>query len=183
MLLPSGPVEWDAVFSDGTAPQKEAALPAAETLVGTQGGHAYVTWHLRPDGVYRKDAKSGVFLLYMPAEMSDGMAWTQKTGDDEHWFLLTACPADGCWALKVLTRNLVQTFTWAPGKWITKVDFQDLDNPKNSFQKLLRGDPAPSKQTASPEAWEEGKAPPVVASTRQLFEAELQRRLAARKPS
>jgi hypothetical protein len=182
-FLPSGPVEWETTFNDGTPPQTEAALPAQETLVGTQGGHAYVTWHLRPDGVYRRDVKSGMFLRYLPAELVDGMAWTQKVDSDVHWFLVTACPTGDCWELQVLTRNLVQRFTWAPGKWVTKAEFQDLENPKNSFQKALSGDPAPSKQTATPEAWEDGKTPPVIASNRQLFEAELQRRLAARKAS
>lgn len=181
VLLPSGPVEWDVVFNDGTPPQKEGALPAQDSLVGTQGGTAYVTWHLRSDGIYRRDAKSGSFLRYLPADLSDGLAWTQKTGDDQHWFLVTACVTGDCWELQVLSRNLVQRFTWAPGKWITTAEFQDLENPQNSFQKVLRGGPTPSKQTATPEAWEEGKAPPVVATTRQLFEAELQRRLATKK--
>lgn len=176
-LLPVGPIEWQATFDDGTATQTEAVLITPEAVVGTQGGTPYVTWQLRPDGLYRKDAKSGAFLLYLPAALRDGLAWTQETGGEKHWFLLTKCAAEECWEVAVLTRNLVQKFTWAPGKWIIRAESIDVTNPKNSYHKVMKGDPVPSKQLAAPEVWVDGKAPPVVASDATLFAAELKKRM------
>lgn len=176
-LIPGGPVEWQATFDDGTATQTEAILPVTGAVVGTQGGTPYVTWHLRPEGIYRKDAKSGAFLLYLPMELMDGMAWTQEAGGEKHWFFLSKCNGEECWEVQLLSRNLIQRFTWAPGKWIIRAESIDLTNPKNSFHKVMKGEPTPSKQLAAPEVWVDGKAPPVVAIEAELFKAESLRRL------
>lgn len=176
-LLPSGPIEWQATFDDGTATQTEAVLLSPEAIVGTQGGTPYVTWQIRPEGIYRKDAKSGSFLLYLPAELKHGLAWTQEAGGEKHWFLLTSCKDEDCWEVQVLSRNLVQRFTWAPGKWIIRAESTDLANPKNSFHKVMKGEPAPSKQVTAPEVWVDGKAPPLVAIDAAQFTEERTRRL------
>jgi hypothetical protein len=176
-LLPSGPVQGLATFDDGTPTQTEAIIPGQETLVALQGGVPYVTWHLRPDGVYRRDTKSGALLRYLPAELVDGLSWTQEDGDQRYWFLLTACPDQECWELELLTRNLVQKFTWAPGKWITKAESTDLLNAKNSFHKVMQGTLEPTKQSVAPEVWAEARVLPVLASDPQQFRAEKTRRL------
>lgn len=181
-LLPVGPIEWQATFDDGTPNLTEAVLPSSGAVVGTQGGTPYVTWHLQPDGIYRKDGKSGALLRYLPAELEDGLAWTQESGGERHWFLLTKCGAEECWEVQMLTRDLVQRFTWAPGRWIIRAESIDLANPKNSYHKVLKGEPAPSKQVAAPEVWADGKAPSVTPSTPEQFAAEHQKRLAAHAP-
>lgn len=175
-LLPSGPIEWQATFDDGTATQTEAVLPSPEAVVGTQGGTPYVTWQIRPEGIYRKDAKSGSLLLYLPATLKDGSAWTQEAGGEKHWFLLTKCAGEECWEVQLLSRNLIQKFTWAPGKWIIRAESIDLANPKNTFHKVMKGEPAPSKQVAAPEVWADGKVPLVVESSAKLFAEELAKR-------
>jgi hypothetical protein len=177
-LLPQGAVEWQATFDDGTPSLAEGVLPTAEALVGTQGGKAYVTWHLRPEGVFRRDPSSGSFLRYLPADLQDGLVWSQVSGGATFWFYLQGCGAD-CWYLHLLKGKEIQRFRFAAGRWVTEADLLSLAQPAASFHKKMVGEPAPSRQTAKPETWDGAKVAPVQEGTAAQFQAERDRMLQA----
>lgn len=112
-------------------------------MVGVYDGNPYVTWLVDWTGVWRLDPRGGGALLqYLPAELHDGAAWKQRSGDADIWFRLShtlgATPDQPeSWTLTVLNRGERTEFDLASGRGPVEVRAENYRSPGLSFTKRL----------------------------------------------
>ncbi len=133
---------------------KPAATVNEETIIdGNRVVHAYegkvyVTWHVAPEGVYRRDPKGGGALLrYLPAELKDGLAWSQQSGDAQVWFHLRKAGQN--WELLILNRGELTRFLFVEGMGPIMAVTENWARPADSFAKWKGEDKgeSPSKES------------------------------------
>lgn len=70
---------------------QEYLLRDGDRAIAVANGHAYAVWQIRPDGLWRADPRNpGTLLRYLPAQLSDGLYWRQRSDDADIWFRLAA---------------------------------------------------------------------------------------------
>lgn len=190
-LFPASSYTLDYDFDDGTPRLTEQLLVTPERVVGIQGGVPYVTWHIRPGGLYRRDplgGSNGALLRYLPAQLQDNLAWKQESAGATIWFRLRATTECGrlpawvtaprhCWELHILNRGQSQWFRFAPGLGIVAARILSLDRPAESFHKtatgeglLLEAEAAEALQAvAEAGTWDERRVTPVQEATAAAF--------------
>jgi hypothetical protein len=142
---------------------QEQLLREGDRLVGAQNGKPYVTWYIQPDGVWRLDPKDGSNLLqYLPAVLTDDLAWKQVSGNGVVWFHLerqepltcaniTKVPTPQCWKVTVLNQGESIAFTFATGVGPVLAVAETFAHPAASFVKTLQevraGGPNPGART------------------------------------
>ncbi len=194
-LLPKPETPYAYHLSDGTAAE-EYYVRDGGRLIGAYNGKTYVTWFITDQGVWRRDPKGPGLLRYLPPEPKDQLAWKQRSGDADVWFLLReklACQhgqgpdLERCWELTVLNRLERTTYELAPGnalppnfivetQGINRVRSDNLLKPAESYTKERNQaqpmEVPPREQLLQEGAtWPEGPAPAVMAVTPAEFAA------------
>lgn len=152
-FLPKPGQPYSYALSDGTS-ANEWFVRDGDRLIGAYNGKTYVTWFVRPDGVWRPDPKGQALLRYLPPVMQPGLAWKQQSGADEVWFRLAekdSCNRVGrgmpCWELTVLNRmeRTVFRFTELYG-----IIYASSDNFTTRSDSYIKAAAEPAKGDAPP---------------------------------
>jgi len=126
-------------------PITEQLLREPDRIVATYNGTPYVTWVTNANGIWRQDPKGPALLRYLPAQMRDGDAWKQVSGNSEVWFRLRQeagpCGAvsqpEQCWVLAVVNRSEYTEFHFAGGLGPVRVSDENWATPADSFEKSI----------------------------------------------
>ncbi|MFZ5817664.1 MAG: hypothetical protein ACOY93_20615 [Bacillota bacterium] len=165
-------------------PAPEHLLREGDRVVAVQDGKANAVWHIRPDGIWRADPRNGRTLLrYLPAELTDGLYWSQQSGDSVVWFRLAKVDnclhqIPTCWEVVVLNRGERTVFRFAEGRGPVYAGADNWAEPARSFHKYLNDQrlPAPLPAEARTRLLQNLAQPPspapVVARTAEQFAEE-----------
>ncbi|MGE5672524.1 MAG: hypothetical protein ACM3XM_01380 [Mycobacterium leprae] len=139
----------------GSSPVQELLLRDGARAVAVANGQAYAVWEIRPDGVWRADPRNpGTLLRYLPPQLSDGVYWSQKSGDAVVWFRLSVAAhcsqqAPTCWEVVVLNRGERTTFRFAGDSGPISAQADNWAEPDDSFDKYLNQAVGPAQLAAA----------------------------------
>jgi hypothetical protein len=157
-LLPKADIPVTYLVQDHgaeAAPVQEHLLREGDRAIAVANGRAYAVWEIRPDGVWRADPRNpGILLRYLPAQLSNGQYWRQRSGDADVWFRLSiAGPCDqttaSCWELVVLNRGERTVFRFGESAGPISAQADNWAEPARSFHKYIDPGAAPGTMTAS----------------------------------
>ncbi|MDF2628804.1 MAG: hypothetical protein K0R39_2635 [Symbiobacteriaceae bacterium] len=133
-------------LNDGTT-STEYFFSDGERLIGSYNGKAYLTWFSTEDGVWRPDPQGSALLRYLPPVLQHALAWKQKSGNDEVFFLLEdkgLCRTDRdyyrpvpCWELSVLNRQEVTVLHFSPEIGVIYAQSVNYKVPSDSYIKRI----------------------------------------------
>lgn len=193
--FPRKPLNFTYRFDDGTPETEEQMAALEDRVVAIKEDRVYVTWFIRPDGVYRQDplgGKDAPLLRYLPAEPRHDLVWSQTSGNAQIWFRLQEAPDCGqdysgeklpgsCWDLYMLNRGEVHFFRFAKAAGVVQAGVLSPAKPEKSFRKLAKVKPWPAvageadlkRWAGAAGVWADAKATPYKDGPAAEFERNL----------